>query len=281
MTIKIQRKGDRKAVPNLSATALRKIGSISPEAGRALDDIIHPMLSMPPFKLDFPDDDNHSNYYPGEERITPEEINAVSKNMETHSLEPENTRIRKCRNGTEFSFEILQASAETDTSISHVDLDCFGVEIRLKRGDHAVELSKINAALQEALKYAVSTEHTNLLSSYIESFRTGSLDAYRQAQRIWVDDASLRVENIFGFVEPYRDPCGIRAEWQGFVGISDPHETRRLRTLVERSTEFIRTLPWAVPGENDGKGPFEANLFRAPDLSIVHCKCACGPSRPS
>ncbi|KAJ5728132.1 dipeptidyl peptidase III [Penicillium malachiteum] len=34
-------------------------------------------------------------------------------------------------------------------------------------------------------------------------------------------------------------------------------------------------LPWAIPGENDGKGPFQANLFQAPDFTIVHSLAFC------
>ncbi|TFB00581.1 putative dipeptidyl peptidase 3 [Trichoderma ghanense] len=94
--------------------------------------------------------------------------------------------------------------------------------------------------------------------------------AYRMSQKTWVTDISPRVENILGFVEPYRDPYGVRAEWEGVICISDPDETSRLKELVDNSTRFIRMLPWAVPGENDGKGPFEANCFQAPNFTIVH-----------
>jgi dipeptidyl-peptidase III len=71
-------------------------------------------------------------------------------------------------------------------------------------------------------------------------------------------------------IEPYRDPYGVRCEWRGVISVADPEETAKLTTLVKDSTKFIRTLPWAVPGINDGKGPFEKNEFRAPDFSVVY-----------
>ncbi|KAL9103559.1 MAG: hypothetical protein Q9163_001397 [Psora crenata] len=80
-------------------------------------------------------------------------------------------------------------------------------------------------ALNEAVKYAASTEQITLLSDYVESFSTGSLEAYRKSQKTWVTVISPRLENILGFVEPYRDPYGVRAEWEGAVRISDPGET--------------------------------------------------------
>lgn len=85
-------------------------------------------------------------------------------------------------------------------------------------------------------------------------------------------DISPRVENILGFVEPYRDLYGVRGECEGAVCISDLDVTRKLKALVDGSTKFIHMLPWAVPDENDGKGPFEASLFQAHDFTIVHCR---------
>lgn len=83
-----------------------------------------------------------------------------------------------------------------------------------------------------------------------------------------------RVENIFGFVEPYRDPHGIRAEFEGLVAIADDEETMLLAKLVENSATFIRRLPWAT-SENNGKGPFEKSLFEPPDLSSIHSLAYC------
>lgn len=56
-------------------------------------------------------------------------------------------------------------------------------------------------------------------------------------------DISPRVENILGFVEPYRDPYDVRAEWEGAACISDPDETSKLKALVDNPTKFIRRLP--------------------------------------
>ena len=79
-----------------------------------------------------------------------------------------------------------------------------------------------------------------------------------------------RVENILGFIEPYRDPAGIRSEWEAMIGIADADEIKKLKNFVDSSTTFIRQLPWAVKGVNDGKGPFEKSLFEAPDFTSVH-----------
>jgi dipeptidyl-peptidase-3 len=42
---------------------------------------------------------------------------------------------------------------------------------------------------------------------------------------------------------------------------------------VQKSSIFIRRLPWAVGSdENDGKGPFEKELFESPDFTSLHSK---------
>lgn len=87
---------------------------------------------------------------------------------------------------------------------------------------------------------------------------------------MWVKDIKPAVEMVMGFVEPYRDPFGVRAEFEGLVGIVNREETKALTTLVENSTKFIRRLPWAEGStENEGKGPFEKSLFEAPDFTSV------------
>lgn len=141
--------------------------------------------------------------------------------------------------------------------------------MQLVRGDHSTELKQICTELVQATKYAANDLQRDMLRAYIRSFRTGSLDDYRESQRIWVRDKGPRVENIMGFVEPYRDPHGIRAEFEGLVAMADADETKVLARLVENSAKFIRRLPWAMP-ENDGKGPFEKSLFEPPGFSSIH-----------
>ncbi|KAL3952369.1 hypothetical protein ACCO45_012312 [Purpureocillium lilacinum] len=266
---------DRKVVPPVSADSLLKMASSSPGAAAALEEVIDPMLSTLPSSLGFPDENNQSNYYPGQGQITKDEIAEIARVMEANSIEPENTRIRKHSVGQCLSFDILQASAEAAVRTLKFDDGKTEGIIRLESGDHAAEMSKICFHLNEAAKHVSNTAQAEFLANCIECFRTGDLEAYRVAQRAWVADISPRVETILGFVEPYRDPYGVRAEWEGVVCFSDPGETEKLKTLVDEATKFIRMLPWATPGENDGKGPFEANLFQAPDFTIVHSLAFC------
>ena len=229
------------------------------------------MMARPPFSLGFPSDLTQSAYYPGDQRISRDEIALVSQALEERSIFPENTRIRKIHSPEDPIFEVLQASVQHDRAAHEFSLRDSKGTVRITRGDHAQELDFICFSLAEASKYANALQKT-YLEQYIESFRTGSLHTYRDSQRNWIKDKGPRIENIFGFVEPYRDPFGIRAEFEGLVGISDTEETKTLKLLVENSDNFIRRLPWtdSTHLENNGKGPFEKTIFEPPDFASIH-----------
>ena len=223
------------------------------------------MFAIPPYGLGFPSGTAQSNYYPGG-NLSEEEISSISKLLELEGLYPENTRISK-QGDLNYTVHVASVQSSKPPSIS---LDP-GRTVQIVAGDHATELASICSELSLAATYAANDIQKDFLSAYIESFRTGSLDKYRDSLRLWVKDKAPRVENIFGFVEPYRDPYGIRAEFEGLVAIADDEETRLLGKLVDNSATFIRRLPWAVGETNGGKGPFEKSLFEPPDFSSIHC----------
>jgi dipeptidyl-peptidase III len=270
----LQGRGDQKFVPEIGSKDLENIASVSSEATTLYDKIRSRIFSNPPYSLGFPSDTTQSQYYPqGGSRLTKDEINAVSRTMELDGLWPENTRLRKAdpEEGVEL-FYVLQASVENDSEMRQIKADA-GPSIRVMRGDHSPALSKICTHLKEALKYAANEKQKVVLEKYIESFTTGDLEAYRESQRIWIQDKNPRVENILGFVEPYRDPAGIRAEFEGLVAIESPQESRVLKQFVENSDHFIRQLPWTRGAvENNGKGPFEKALFEPPSFASIHSK---------
>ena len=227
------------------------------------------MTSGPPFVIGYPSDYAQSAYYPGNERISKDEISLVSKVLETHRIEPENTRIQKIATDNNYVFQVLQASTNKQSTTQWDGNDGIGT-VQIQGGDHADELSKVCESLRRAREYTENEKQGEVIDHYIRTFETGDMEAFRDAQKVWVQEKAPVVESILGFVEPYRDPHGVRGEWEGIVGISDPVESLKMRRFVDRSTTFIRLLPWAVPGQNDGKGPFEKDIFVAPDYTSLH-----------
>ena len=227
-------------------------------------DISCPIFAIPPYGLGYPSDIAQSNYYPGG-NLSETEISSISKLLELEGIYPENTRISR---QPDLNYTVHLASVQPGEPRSF-SLDS-GRTVQIVGGDQAAELASICSELSLAATYAANDTQKDFLSAYIDSYQTGSLDQYRDSLRLWVKDKAPRVENIFGFVEPYRDPYGVRAEFEGLVAIADDEETRLLKKLVDNSARFTRRLPWAVGGENGGKGPFEKRLFDPPDFSSIH-----------
>ncbi|KAG9242072.1 peptidase family M49-domain-containing protein [Calycina marina] len=269
--------GDQKFVPTVEPDFFRKLGQKSSKLKELYEAVAVPMFSIPPFSLGFPGKMTQSMYYPAPLKISQEEISLVSKSLEERSIYPENTRIQKSVVSGVTIYEVLLASTEAAEDFVEFHLPSLDGYVRIIKGDHANELKLICSCLAEAAKNAANVTQKIFLAEYIESFQTGDLQAYRQSQRTWIKDKQPRIESIFGFVEPYRDPYGTRAEFEGLVAISDPNETKVLTALVDHSAKFIRRLPW-IDGrstENDGKGPFEKALFEPPDFSSVHALVYC------
>jgi dipeptidyl-peptidase-3 len=124
-------------------------------------------------------------------------------------------------------------------------------------------------SLNKANSYTVNDTQKICLSLYMESFQTGNLRQFREAQKAWVADKAPSVESMLGFIEPGRDPYGVRSEWQGVVCIADAAETRKMREFVHKAPTFATLLPWAT-AENNGKGPFEKTHLDLPHFTIQH-----------
>lgn len=171
--------------------------------------------------LGYPDGGHVSNYYPDSPNITKEEITIVSDFFDAKGLLPENTRVRKTATG---DFEVLIASAKSTPTSDERDLKetewelegkLKGKKVSLVFGDFSVEMQKVADALENAGKYAANETQAKMMAEYVKSFTTGSLEAFKQSQRYWIQDKGPMVESDIGFVETYRDPHGIRGEWEG------------------------------------------------------------------
>ena len=256
--------------------SLRALARTSHRSSALLASVEGAMFSSQPSSLGFPSSNSQSGYYPGDIDISPSEISQISQHLEQNKIPPENTRIRKRLENGDIVYEVLQASVEMTAACQKWSIAGLEGEIRLLRGDHSKELASICHRLGMAARYAASPRQKQYIELCERSFRNGSLQDYRESQKTWIKDTSPSVETIFGFVEPYRDPFGIRAEFEGLVAIADKEETRLLTRLVQESSKYIRRLPWAQGVlDNDGKGAFEKPLFEPPDFTSIHALAYC------
>jgi dipeptidyl-peptidase-3 len=213
--------------------------------------------------LGYPSAGHVSTYYPDSPTITEEEITGVSNFLESKGLLPENTRIRK----TSDVFEVLIASALDNPSSEQRDLKESewtlddGKKVKLVFGDYSREMDLISHNIEQAKKYAANDNEVKMMDEYAKSFRTGSLEAFKESQRAWIMDKGPTVESDIGFIETYRDPHGIRGEWEGFVAMVNKERTKAFSKLVESAPQYIPKLPW-------GK-EFEKDKFLSPDFTSL------------
>ena len=234
-------------------------------------EILGPMLSIPPTKIGFDSENAQCSYYPGVP-LTLREVDLISKLKERCGVSQKNTRIRKVIEGGVPLFEILIASigSDPDPPVQVIDYQGVKVLVRVVRGDHSKELSQICKALYKAHKQSSCPKRKGTLLNYMKSFQTGNAFAFVEAQKFWISDRSPSVESVLGFIDPTRDPYGTRFEWEGVVGIVNREETIMMKVFATKADEFIRTLPWAVWGGNDGKGRFKEKIFNVPNITSLH-----------
>ncbi len=139
-------------------------------------------------------------------------------------------------------------------------------------GDFADSLSKVVDNLKQAQEHASSVVQKDMISTLIESFQTGNQQIFKKAQSLWVQDRSPVVESVIGFIETYQDPHGIRGAWEGIVAVVNKVQSKKFTRLVERSSDFIITLPWngkSVGLEDGSKSAFETSECIKPDLTSL------------
>jgi dipeptidyl-peptidase-3 len=238
--------GDSKFLPRCDESVFASLASTSPEAEKhykATNGAIFSADKPGLLHLGFTDDGHLTTYYPDSPDITKDEIVAISKWMEDKKLLPENTRLRKTKHG---AFELLIASAttsipskggdigtETEYQIDEGPLK--GKTIKLVYGDYTKEMSAITSFIKMAAANAENETQRKMHLAYAESFDTGSLLAFKDSQRHWIRDQGPMVECNIGFIETYRDPAGVRGEWEGFAAGKCTPYSRSVPKKVARS----------------------------------------------
>ncbi|EEH42339.2 uncharacterized protein PADG_07159 [Paracoccidioides brasiliensis Pb18] len=208
----------------VSAGGPEKITTVS-ERSKKLHRMFSPDIYRKlPHNLNFLSDITQGAYFLSNQQVAREEIGGVSKLLGENEIYQENTRW-------------LQAGISYSSSFSRRKLEL--------GGDNAAKVEEMCACLEEAKSYAANPPYEQAIERDIQSFATGRTEAYRDSQELWVKDMKPAVETILRFVEPYRDPYGVRAEFEGL------------------------RLPWRQGYKNGGMGPFEKDLFDPPNYTSL------------
>jgi len=193
-----------------------------------------------------------------------EDADAAGRFMESIQLSPYNTRLFK--DAGSGAFTILIASATCGPGDDEVGKLCKvydfeGKSFEIKRGDYAPLMGRIVAGLKLALPHCANADQTKMIEKYIESFDLGSINVHMDASRHWIKDKGPAVESYIGFIESYRDPSGVRGEWEGFVACVNREMSKKFQKLVDTAETLLTKMPWP-------KG-FEKDAFLRPDFTSL------------
>lgn len=276
--------GDAKFVPRCDEKAFTALAGTSPKANehyKATDGAIFSSNNTGIMHLGYLDDGHMTTYYPDSQGITKADISAVSAWMEEKKLLVENTRLRKTLDGT---FELLIASGVTQVPAEGGDIgketeyvledgELKGHKLKLVYGDHSKEMALIAEYHKKAAENAANENQKKMQLAYAKSFETGSLEAFKDSQRYWIRDKGPMVESNIGFVETYRDPHGVRGEWEGFAATVNLERTRAFGALVDSAESMIPKLPWSAE--------FEKAKFLSPDFTSLEVLSFAGSGIPA
>jgi len=177
----------------------------------------------------------------------------VKQYMKHKSLEPYNNRLFKTTKDGVNSYEIRLAAvmSDADAAVTSEPEQFQGAEFRVTRGDYSPLLALVIEELKEASKHAANSHEEGMLAEYVKSFQTGSLAAHKDGSRHWIKNKGPAVETYIGFIETYRDPTGMRAEWEGFAAMVNRPMSEKFGRLVAAAEDILPRMPWPPAYEKD------------------------------
>ncbi|CAG5115870.1 unnamed protein product, partial [Candidula unifasciata] len=194
----------------------------------------------------------------------------------SQNISPYNTRLFKTQDEAgQTLYEVRLASAATDVSAvpGYPDGKVLGdysftpensqqaYKFRVTRGDYSTLMALLSQELEQAEKYVSNDVEKQMLAEYVKSFSTGSLPAHKEGSRYWIKNKGPIVETYIGFIESYRDPYGVRGEFEGFVAVVNKAMSVKFAELVRSAEHMLAHLPW--PPE------YEKDKFLQPDFTSL------------
>ncbi|KAK9471076.1 peptidase family M49-domain-containing protein [Dipodascopsis tothii] len=262
--------GDVKFIPRLARARFEAVCSLTPETAALFAAVADALYSVEPpatTMLGYPENGHVTSYYAG--AITKAEVEAIQAEFSKLGFMPENTRVFK-KSASEF--DLVVASGENKAG-PVFDVPAISAKVSIVYGDHAREMTEIAKALDAAKAHAANETQKKMLAAYVDSFATGDMQAHKESQKYWVKDVGPNVETNIGFIETYRDPAGIRGEWECLVAMVNKERTKTFGELVDGAKGFIDMLPW--PKE------FEKDTFTPPDFTSLEVMTFAGSGIPA
>jgi len=268
--------GDSKFVPNLEVDRLEFMIKSSKAYRHTPEEVekLWQMVKGPMYSLT----DKEKQLGLGEKGITKyftpncetSDSELVNRFMKTKNLEGYINRVIKTKEGEKVVYEIRHAAVE-EKELCREEFE--GCLFKVTVGDYNDLLEKVSDNLELAAKHAANSNEKNMLLQYVKSFREGSLDRHKDGSRFWIKNKGPIVETYIGFIETYRDPAGMRGEFEGFVSMVNKEMSAKFQVLVDKAEEMLPALPW--PKE------FEKDTFLRPDFTSLDVLTFAGSGVPA
>ena len=257
--------GDTKIVPGLPAERMWLLLSQSTAPTEKLESLFAEccarMYSLPPRQrqIGLGEAKGVSSYFSS--NCEEHDADIAGRFLESKGLSPYNTRLVKAQDcGFIQSYTILLASATIEPSADDAvgqlcgpDKSCVfeKCEFNCQRGDYAPLMRRVVESLTEARAHVANEQQAAMIERLVESFELGSIEAHKEASRHWIKDKGPAVESYIGFIESYRDPSGVRGEWEGFVSCVNREVSLKFQALVDNAESFLAQMPWPPAYEKD------------------------------
>ena len=257
--------GDTKFVPRISPQKVAIIvdiaASLAGDGGPELRDLWtacrYPMWSLQPDERALGLAEEGTSSYYGED-LTKAEVQDVQKRMQAQGMEAWNTRLFK----EDGKLVLWVASVRQREALLDNDLT---KPVIVRYGDYSAILAGVVNAFEMAYHYAANSREREMIKDYIDHFVSGDINKHKDAMRAWVKDKGPVVETNIGFIETYRDPIHVRAEWEGLVAIVNKAQSAKFQKLVNTAGKFLPKLPWPKS--------FEHDVFKRPDFTSLEVLC--------
>ncbi|PSN36117.1 Dipeptidyl peptidase 3 [Blattella germanica] len=268
--------GDSKFIPNLPASKFEKIIKCS-EAFRREPKVVQSLwdrckdaiyqLKENVRSLGF-HDKGMTTYYSS--NCTLEDANFVSQFLKEKNMELYNNRVFKTEENGTTIYEVRLASVETGSDPEEEYKNC---KFRVTKGDYSKLLELVVQNLLKAKEHAANETEKKMLHHYSESFQHGTLNDHKDGSRYWIKNKGPVVETYIGFIETYRDPAGMRGEFEGFVAMVNKEMSAKFASLVEKAEVLLPELPWP--------SSFEKDKFLRPDFTSLDVLTFSGSGIPA
>lgn len=261
--------GDKKFIPSLGRKVFKQcIESIDSSLLKEYMGLEQAIFSVDRHNkiLGYPPNGITTYYSPN---MTKEEVDTIDRFMMKNKMEPWNTRVEK-KGGDPTVYVIKVASCNSSIAANCHQFE--GLLISVIEGDHSNYLKNVVSNLEEVVKYAKGYQ-VDMINHYIHHFKYGLIEDHKKSQISWIKDIGPTVETNMGFIENYRDPQGVRSEFEAFVAIVDKEVSKNFEKLVNSAPELLKLLPWP--------DTFEKDKFLKPDFTSLEILTFVGSGIPA